>query len=454
MKDLSLATELYKERTRAMTGFKLSEIGNDSKTSFADFLHVLDGLIADFQSGSYDDRRTLIPVDKKGEPIDGAHRISCAAYFNKKVRVLRFLDREVPPYDYAYLAHDLLPSSWSDLMALEALEWHDDIYAFFLWPKAHRDKDKLQEALSLISSQMDVLYEVDYKLTFEAIRNLMIQLYGHMDWVGSIDDGFANITGKADEVWDKNGTVRIVLVRAPGSDEVLALKKQVRDLFGIGLASIHSTDNIRETKLAMNALLNPNSRHHLLHADVTRYKDTYRLFKRFKEMVEKGGFDKREFVLDTGMVMGIYGLRPTNDLDYCCLHKSQDKTYPEDEDIEEHDEAWLQFCPVPMKDLVCNPRNYFVFDEMKFVTLREQLLYKQSRYKTYHFPKDQEDIRLIQNVLSQNGRFRKHLNRLLLNLKRKKRVYRQTAFANLVKITRLLHVYEPLRSMKRFLKHS
>ena len=449
--DLSYAKEVYKERTCAMTGFRLSEIGNDAKTSFDDYIIVLDNLIADFQNGSYDYDRTLIPVDKKGEPIDGAHRISCAAYFNKKIKVLRFMEREVTPYDYTYVLHEFLPSDIADVMALESLKWHDNIFAFFLWPKAHKSIDKLQESITLIANETSILYQVGYKLTFEAIKNLMIQLYGHMDWVGSIDNGYANITGKADEVWADNGQVRIVLVQANGSDEVLAVKAKVRDFFGIGLTSIHSTDNIRETTMAMNALLNPNSRHHLLNTDVTRYKDSYKLFTRFKDMLTHGGFDKDEFVLDASMVLSIYGLRPARDLDYYCLHASPEKQYPIDEDIEEHDDTQKGFYPLPVKDLINDPRNYFVYNEIKFVTLQNLLLFKQKRYSITHESKDAEDIKLIQSVLNNNNKIAKFISRKQLVLKRKKRVFNEKMRNIIILISMKLNLYEAVRSVKHIL---
>lgn len=449
--DLSFAKEVYKERTRAMTGFKLSEIGNDNKSSFDDFLNVLDHLILDFQNGGYDYEKTLIPVDKKGELIDGAHRISCAAYFNKKIKILRFLEREITPYNYEYLNHELLPKSIGDIMALEALKWHDNIYALFLWPKAHKKSDRFEEALRIINSETDVLYQVEYKLTFEAIKNLMVQLYGHMDWVGSIDDGYANITGKADEVWDDNGKLRIMLICASNCDEVLALKSKVRDIFGIGLASIHSTDNMRETAMAMNALLNPNSRHHLLNADITRYKDSYKLFSRFKEIINVGGFDKNEFLIDSSMVLSIYGLRVARDLDYYCLHQIRNRAYPSDVDIEEHDETQQEFYTIPVHDLINNPQNYFVFNEIRFVTLPNLLLFKQKRYKKFHDPKDAEDIKLIQNILSNDNRYTKYINHIRLTLKRKKRVYKQALHSYLVTKSKKWHVYELMRSIKRLL---
>lgn len=446
--DLSFAKEVYKERTRAMTGFKLSEIGNAEKSSFEDFINVLDNLITDFLNDRYDYNKTLIPIDKKGEPIDGAHRISCAAYFNKQIKVLRFLDREVTPYDYTYLRNELLPTDIADAMALEALNWHNDIYALFLWPKAHRDSTKLQSSLQIISDTHEVLYQVEYKLTFEAIRNLMIQLYGHMDWVGSIEDGYSNITGKADEVWADNGRLRIVLIRANNCEEVLALKARIRNLFNIGLASIHSTDNIRETTMAMNALLNSNSRHHLLNSDVTRFKESYKLFTRFKGTLNQSPFDKSEFILDASMVLSIYGIRAARDLDYYCLHAEPQKRYPADSDIEEHDDTQKVYYSLPVRDLILNPQNYFVFNEIKFVTLQQLLLFKQNRYAATKEPKDAEDIKQIQNVLSHNSKLIKYITRTKLNLKRRKRVLREKLRSTLIHVSQSLHIYKLIRTVK------
>ena len=447
--DLGLAKDVYLERTRAMTGFRLAEIGNENKASFDDFLHVLDHLISDFQDGTYDDSKTLIPVDKKGEPIDGAHRISCAAYFNRKVRVLRFLDHEVTPYNHEYLKREMLPSGIGDWMALEALRWHDDVYALFLWPKAFRNTRKFQKALQMISAHADVLYQVQYRLTHGSIRNLMIQLYGHMDWVGSIDDGFANITGKVDEVWDENGKVHVVLIRAESSADVLELKSKIRELFGIGLASVHSTDNIRETKMAMNALLNPNSRHFLQHASVTRYKEPFRLFTRFKDILDKEGFDSSEFIVDSSMALSIYGLRPAVDLDYCCLHKCKIKRYPSGENIEEHDEIQQQFYTIPVQDLILNPQHYFVFSEIKIVALQDLLHFKQNRYRVHHEPKDAEDIRMIQAVLKDDGKFRQQFYRICVMFKRRNRLFKQSAYVALITFSKKIHVYELLRKVKR-----
>ena len=45
-----------------------------------------------------------------------------------------------------FLINNALPVDIADAMALEACNWHDDLYMLFLWPKAFKNSTHLQEA--------------------------------------------------------------------------------------------------------------------------------------------------------------------------------------------------------------------------------------------------------------------------------------------------------------------
>lgn len=447
--DLSLAMKVYLERTRAMTGFKLSEIGNDAKTSFDDFVAVLDQLIVDFQNGQYDYERTLIPVDANNEPIDGAHRVCCAAYFGKKIKVLRFLDKKIDNYDYQYLNDNFLPADIADMMALEALNWHNDIYALFFWPKAFLYQDVLCRSLDNLRSNYKVLYEREYKLNYQAIVNLMIQLYGHMDWVGSVKDGFPNITYKADEVWAKNGLLKIVLVRAACAEDILELKKKIRDDFGIGLASVHSTDNMQETKMAMNALLNPNSRHFLMNALPTKFKRSLEILEKFKGVLKAKGENLETYLVDSSMILDMYGIRPANDLDYLSLSNT---LLSKENGLFENHEDTVGFHLKTKQDLILNPINYFVFNGIKFLTLDNLLIYKQERFKKWGDDKDKDDIKLISLSITPKSKIKEYFSGKYLEYKRKKRLLKEKVRFIVIKTTQKMHLYSFLRRLKHWVK--
>jgi len=452
--DLSFARTIYKNRTLALTSDSLKEASNDSKDSFDAFINVLDALIYDFQNDRYDINRSLVPVDKNNILMDGAHRTACAAYFGKQIKILRFLNESTPHVDFNLLFNErFLPITTADYMALESCKWHDNLFMLFLWPKSYLQPQVLQESLHLIRNNTEVIYEKECKMTYTAIRNLMIQIYGHMDWVGDINNDFASTFGKADAVWDNNGKCRFMLVQAESCDYVLKLKAKVRSMFNIDLASIHSTDNLRETSLAANALFNPNSFHFISNSAPTKFKDSFRLYERFKTYIEDAGLRKDDFIVDSSMVLSMYGIREANDLDYYTLHPDLQIIPAEEHNMEEHDDTQKKYYSVPVSDLINCPENYFYFNEIKFVSLPNLLKFKTTRYSDTSDLKDKCDIQLIKNVLSgENNQLKIFVENTKIKFARFRRnfpsLYRNTRNGILMK----LGIYNFLSSLRLKIK--
>ena len=449
--DMTYATNVYKERTRVMTGQKFSEKGNSEKNNFSDFINSLDKLIADFQNGQFDYRRTYIPVDKDYSLIDGAHRVACAAYFGKKLKILRFTDISVHHMTSEVLLSNFMPVTIADAMALEALQWHDNLFMLIFWPKATADQSKNNEALQCIHSQLDVIYEKKCVMSHHAIRNLMLQIYGHMEWVGNLDNDYESTYLKADQVWESKGGCRFILVQAPDKEYVLNIKSQVRAIYDIGLSSVHSTDNHRETALTANAIYNPNSFHFLHIARPTKYKKSYKLFLAFVNALEVNQAIKKNFIIDSSMVLAICGGRSANDLDYYKLTGSPDLRLDKDyvDCIEEHDEYQKKFYDVPIDDLINIPSNYFSFNEIKFVSLENLLKFKQNRYQCHHDGKDNADIKLISLLLSdKDNKWQRWLIACNTAYRRKCRMLKRDYYNTRNRLLDIIGIYEPLKQIK------
>lgn len=446
------ALSVYKERTRTITGFKMSEEQNARKNSFEDYLAVFDALIDDTRNDKYDAERTLIPVDKNYVLMDGAHRVSCAAYFGKEVKVLRFVDYEIPHMSSGFLRKNIIPEATLDAMALVSCRWHDNLFMLIFWPKSFLQSEVLDSAIRYVYEKSVVVYQKECNMSYSAIRNLMIQMYGHMDWVGGIENDFAATYTKADEVWDGNGKCSFILIQAPSCDYVLKMKSEIREMFGIGLASIHTTDNIRETKIVANAIYNPNSMFFLHHAKPTTYKKSYRMMEEYKKTLIDNHCDLDKYIVDTSMVLSIFGLREASDLDYYTIEgKLQD--FFKVPNIEEHDQSQNDYYAIDIVDLIESPCNYFSFNELKFVNLDRLLDFKTRRYEANHDIKDKYDIMLIRHMRNKsNMGWKMKYNNLIIICRRRIRMinrsYRQMRKDILVS----LHLYEPLRSLKRRLK--
>lgn len=453
VQDMSFARRVYMERTRAITGFKFSEIGNNEKNTLEDYFTVLDNLISAFQNGTYDEERTFIPVDKDYELIDGAHRVSCAAYFGRRIKILRFIDCEISRVTSENLLSKFLPISVADSMALEATRWHEDLYMLMLWPKSFDHKKEQEEAKRLIYSKTDVIYEKTETMTLMGIRNLMLQIYGHMSWIGTLDDDYDSTYKKADEVWAPHGRCCFILTRASSTDYVLQLKSHVRGLFQIGLASIHSTDNIRETRIAANAIYNPNSFHFLNNSKPTKYKKSYHIFEVFKERIVGEDINIDDFIIDSSMILAIFGVREANDLDYYSI--GDFKSYFNDlECVEEHDGHQRQFYDIPIKDLIFDVSNHFVFNEIKFVSLERLLSFKQNRYNKLHDSKDAGDIKIIKMLLSgKENKFQVRMVALKLSYKRLRRLFIREYYDNRNKLLKKLGIFDFLRNLRNLIRN-
>lgn len=435
--DLSFAIELYIERTKWITGGTLIEEGYESKAGEERWIKDLDNLICDFQHDNFDIERKLIPIDKNFDPIDGAHRVCCAAYFGKKLKVARFIEKEIHPMDYRRMRNDFVHETVLDYSALYSCSWFNDLYMLFLWPKGTKNISAVKRTLQIINEEVDVVYESDLKLSYKAIRNLMVQLYGHMDWIGNIDNDFKGIYKKADEVWDNSGKVKVFLVRAKSCSDVLNLKNSIRDLFGIGLSSIHSTDNMRETLIASNALFNHNSRAFLELATPTKFTNAYKLLDCFKTGVLESKTNLNNYIVDTSMILAVYGIRDASDLDYYTLEHAIDLHFSSDR-IEEHDKEQGCFYDTSVKDLILSPVNYFTFNEIKFVSLNQLRDFKQKRWEINHEEKDRDDICLIEATLS-NGYNRSLYFKTMISVAFRKR--KRTLITNTRKYVKKIVVY-------------
>lgn len=453
VKDLSFAIDLYIERTKWITGGTLIEEGYESKAGKERWLKDLDGLISCFQTKSFDIEKKLIPVDKNYDPIDGAHRVCCAAYFGQKLKVARFVDKEINPMDYRRMRHDFVPEFVLDYSALYSCSWFNDLYVLFLWPKCTQKNKYIKKAVSLINDEVDVVYELALKLSYKAIRNLMIQLYGHMDWIGSIDDDFQGVYKKADEVWDNGGNIKVFLVRSDSCAHILDLKSKVRDLFQIGLSSVHSTDNMRETLIAANSLFNHNSRLFLELASPTRYKSAYKLLESFKNSLLESGACLGDYIVDTSMILAICGIRDARDLDYYTLDRKNKNIGFLSDKIEEHGKDQVLFYDTDIKDLILSPENHFVFNELKFVSLNKLLLFKKKRWEINHEGKDKDDIRLIEATLSKgSNRWMYFRTQISVSFRKRKRKIQNAVLKCIKKVARTTGTYNCLKQLKSMLK--
>ena len=112
------------------------EPGRDDKTTFDSFVKTFDALIEDMRTRGFNENLSIVPLDKDGLFLDGAHRVAAAAFFDKEVTVARFPDvKRKCEFDYNYFLSRGLHRSTADTIMQEMLRWKDNIYVACLWPR-------------------------------------------------------------------------------------------------------------------------------------------------------------------------------------------------------------------------------------------------------------------------------------------------------------------------------
>ena len=404
--DMSFATNLYKERVTAVTDGSFIEIGkSESKNTFNKFTNTLDKLIEDFQKDNFDNDQSLIPIDADNFVLDGAHRVCCAAYFNRKIRVMKLSGLSTGwQMDYNWLFNRSVSQKNLKRYALEYCNYGKNLYFLVLWPKSFSNKKDKSRALELIENSCNVVHKSQINLSFNAIRNLMIQIYGHMDWVGSVEDNFEYTYAKALDVYQKNKPTEFILVEGSDLTKVTNLKSEIRNVFDIGLNSVHSTDNPSETLQLANLIFNENSIHHLLSATPCRYKNSFKLVDKFKSIIVSSNENLNDFIVCGSSPLAIYGIRPSDDLDYISIHENK-LDYLFDNCLKiENDENYKNLFSLNFQDIIFSPDNYFIFNDVKFISLETLKSFKKVRGEK----KDINDVKLITGFKNKNIVYKYH----------------------------------------------
>ena len=170
------------------------------------------------------------------------------------------------------------------------------------------------------------------------------------------------------KVWDKNGMCRFIIAQ-DCAHSISKLKNEIREIYRFETFEI--TNNIRETRIVANAIFNPNSVHFLNNARPTRYHKSYQLIKSFRRLLEERKCDLNKYIIDSSMVLAMYGIRPAADLDYYTI-EPQNEIIKSDW-FEEHDSIQRSYYDSKIEELVTDPCSYFMFNELKFVSIKRLL---------------------------------------------------------------------------------
>ena len=153
-----------------------------------------------------------------------------------------------------------------ELAALNYIQLSKNNYLAIIWPSA----DKKINYLSYFKS---IVFQKKIKLDAIGARNFVTIVYQDHEWLGSIKTAYNGAISKVAEAFQNFSEIHLVFFKENSLEKVNELKRNLRNIFGIGKSSLHITDNNFETKILSNFILNKNGLHFINNSNPFKFEN-------------------------------------------------------------------------------------------------------------------------------------------------------------------------------------
>ncbi|CAH7044054.1 conserved hypothetical protein [Vibrio chagasii] len=402
----NLPSSLYSQHIIAMTDGRCEENGNTNKNSLESFFDYFSDIIESMGKVGFSAEQSLIPINSDFEPLNGAHRIAAALYYNEKITCVVCGEKKV---DYGFNFFSKLGFDRYHLyQCIFLMQKHQtSILTGIVWPSANIDVNQYLE---------DVILVEELKLNDVGVNNFVINTYLHEEWLGTPENNFIGSVGKSNPCTGLH-SLKVFLFKINKNTNVVELKESIRNDFGLGKHSIHICDGVHDSAPLSNFSLNPNI------TTILNIIKKYEYPSFINDVVNISKVSQNQnlhFVLSGSSLLGLLGIREPKDIDYLSskpIGISEMDFHGTSNGIKDY---------VEIKN---DPYSYFVYFGINFYSIEDFIDFKKKRNE----PKDIQDIELlIEFVGYKRNYFSKLLHMSLLN-------YTLLKMVVVNKIKKLLH---------------
>ncbi|PWJ17555.1 hypothetical protein [Jannaschia seohaensis] len=344
------------------------------RASFVETLTALD-------TEGFDPQRSLVPLATDGTILNGAHRTAAAMHLGREIVAIE-TGLEPFVYDYRYFRGRGMSDADLDAAVTDYVRLSPDAAVALLWPAAEGRDAEVARVLG------PLVYRKELSLTPRGAHNLLSQVYRGEPWLGPAEEDHPGIDRKLLPCFSGGGGLRVLVLDLPPDRDRVALKDEIRALFGLGKHSIHITDDHAEALDLARLLLNAHGVHMLDHASPNRFPEVRQLAEELRGVLDASGVPADAVAIDSGMVMGLYGLRAPSDLDYVAAAPG-----PQTDRIEWHKGDRHG---IPVTELLTDPQYHFFYWGLRFISLSQVTAMKARRLAG----QDAEDLERIRQLPS------------------------------------------------------
>lgn len=433
-----LSEMVYKNDIKAQTLGSYTEYGNEEEKNSLDiYISSFNKTFEDIKNNGFDEKKTLIPLSADSSVINGSHRIASAIFLNKNVTCIK-TEQESMVADYKYFYDRGVSSDILYLVVKKFIEYSPNTYIAFLWPSGCAAREESESKFS------NIVYKKNIKLTPTGGYNLLIELYKHMDWVGSAKNSFPGAKQKLIECFPNFDSFTVIVFQEDNLSKVRAIKESVRKIHNIGFSSIHITDTKEEAIRISKLIFNENGIHFLNFANPYKFTHLKNELNTLQSFIEDKSIKKSDVLIDGSVTLSVYGIRKNSDIDLLLSENISIKF--KGSEYESH-ETELKYHRKEKVDLIYDPSYFFEYDGVKYVSFNQLYKMKINRGEK----KDLIDCELM-SISLENNNFKKNKAKLIqtifyLKIKTSKNL--RTYLINILSVTRL---YRPLRYLYRLIK--
>jgi hypothetical protein len=371
---------IYKEHIRAFSLGSFTEPGNKEKYSSKKFLEEFDKTFEDIERNGFNKSKSLIPLSINGSIVNGSHRVASAIFLNKDVDCVK-IEAQSHIYDYNFFYSRNVSSEVLDIVTTKFIEYANNVHIAFLWPIENQLSVNIEELIP------NIVYKKKIQLDLNGAHNLLSQIYYKEEWLGDVKNNFRGSQGKLVECFKNFNAFDVIAFQADSLDKVLKIKDDIREVFNVGKHSIHITDTKEEAVRSARIVFNNNSLHFLNYAKPNRYISTHNKIDIFKIFLAKNNIDVNDVSLCGNTLLSAYGLIDGADIDYLTV-----------DDKLKHNDKGLQYYGEDKIEMVLNPKNYFYFNEIKFISFSQLYRMKKNRGRK----KDVNDCHAMKSMIDNN----------------------------------------------------
>lgn len=325
--DSEWGREVYTQHLKIWNNFRERK---PKKKTREDFINSFDALASHIKLDTFDWSRS--PIETNDILVNGIHRLA-AAIFYRKIYKTRLSNEKQSIFNYKFFIRKGLESKYLDSIIFEAFRYIPNLH------------------IAISSRNLSDNFFGEYLLYKKEIaifdqKEFIKKVYSTESWIGNID----SVNSKMIKFFKGGHKVYVYVFM---EDNIRQWKENIRKIFS-SKHIVHSSEDYSEAFNLAGLLLNENSLSYNFNPDES-------FSRKFNEFTKKYQKYQDRICIDSGMVLGLLGIREPKDVDFIIAGRKI-------RGVKDHN-PYLKFYGHSADDIVYNPLLHFYYRGWKFTTL-------------------------------------------------------------------------------------